>query len=109
MNLMQEFFLRAATELQLRVEINFVILLPDGRQVVAQARFPDLGAPKGIVVFRSEAEVAFARREIVALGYGDSIMGEPLPDAEFDLESYAEMFADWGWIGPPEKKPSWMA
>jgi hypothetical protein len=32
-----------------------------------------------------------------------------LPNEQFDLQNYAEMFKDWGWSGPPGMRPDWMA
>jgi len=42
------------------------------------------------------------------MGYGYSVLDDPLHSEEFDLESYVEMFSDWGWGNVNERKPDWM-
>ncbi len=46
--------------------------------------------------------------ELPRLGYGYSVLDEPLPSEDFDLESYVEMFSHWGWGVSNEGKPDWM-
>lgn len=106
---MQEWLSRAARELDLKVEFDHEVTLPDGRTLVAQAYFPDLGAPRGIAVFEWSDNVdAEARRSLEAMQIGESTFGAPGPNAAFDIDNYKVMFCDWGWTGPDTKKPSWM-
>ena len=60
---------QAARELALAVEIEFVLNLPSGRTVTAQAYFPELSNPKGILVFRTFEEYCEVRHETAELGY----------------------------------------
>jgi len=105
---MQEWLARAASELGLRVTIGHTVTLFDGTELVSEALFPDLSNPLGILVFQ-ETPDANARQELVQRGLGISTFSAPLPDQEFDLDSYAGMFAEWGWTGPEELKPAWMS
>lgn len=109
MNRMQEWLARAAKELGLRVEIGRIVILASGRPVVSQALFPDLSCPLGNLVFRSdETPDASTRRELSERGFGISTFSEPRAEGVFDLDSYAEMFAEWGWTGNAAAKPTWM-
>ena len=109
MNKMQEWLYRASHELGLRVEVDYVVKLADGRSLVAKAYFPHLSNPGGILVFDwSDTVDASARRELAATGIGTSTFGAPSPDEKFDIESYRLMFAEWGWTGPNDEKPPWI-
>ena len=110
MNRMQKWLVQAAQELGLRVVSPYVAVVSNGTQIPAQALFPDLGGAFGTLVFES-ADVldAEAIRDVVAQGYSISTFSEPLPKEEFDLESYAEMFSEWGWTSNGMQKPSWMS
>ena len=106
---MQEWLARAAEELTVRVMIGYVVTLSDGRRLTSQALFPDFGGPFGTLVFRSQDSLdEAARRDLVAQGYGMSTFAEPLPNEDFDVDSYAEMFSEWGWTSAEAKKPAWL-
>lgn len=109
MTRLQRELARAADELGLRVEIGYAIALSDKRKLVADGWFPDLSNSRGNLVFRSEhGPDASARQELKELGFGVTTYSEPLPTEQFDIDGYAEMFAEWGWTGPKELKPNWM-
>jgi len=110
MNLMQQHLARAAKELGLRVIIGYAVKLSDGEMLSSQALFPDLGNPKGTLVFHWDDRIdKKARQDLVTQEYGASTFGEPLPGQNFDVTSYARMFAEWGWWGDERDKPSWMS
>jgi hypothetical protein len=110
MNAFQERLTRAASDLGLRADIDFALTLPGGRTLVAEVLFPELGNPRGTLVFRSYEGIGAAERgEIKSLGYGMSVFGDPSPKVAYDPSNYAVMFADWGWNGSAETKPEWMA
>ena len=110
MNRMQEWLARAAEELGVRIAMDYAAVLSDGTRLPSQALFPDFGSVFGTLVFDS-ADVldAAARRDLTARGYSISTFSEPLPNAEFDVDSYAEMFSEWGWTSNERQKPSWMS
>ena len=109
MNRMQEWLVRAASELCVRIELEYVVPLFDGGTLKTQARFPDLGNELGTLVFSSRDSVdVAAKRAALAQGYGISTFAEPGSNEQFDRDSYAEMFAEWGWIGAEGEKPDWM-
>jgi cobalamin biosynthesis protein CobT len=109
MNGMQEWLARAAEELGVRVEVGYAMTLANGRELTSQALFPALGNRLGTLVFSSRDAIdSEARRALASLGYSISSFGEPLPAEAFDIDGYAEMFAEWGWAGKEENKPIWM-
>jgi hypothetical protein len=110
MNRMQVWLARAAEELGVRIFLGYAAVLSDGTRLPSQALFPDLGGVFGTLVFDS-ADVldAAARRDLAAQGYSISTFSEPLPNEEFDVGSYAEMFSEWGWTSNERQKPSWMS
>jgi hypothetical protein len=103
-----EWLWRACSALGLHAELGFRLVLPDSREIVAVARIAHLGAPNGMLLFRTYDEVRDCTRSLVEAGYGYSIIDEPRPDEEFDLISFEEMFRDWGWSGELGRKPHWM-
>jgi hypothetical protein len=115
MNKMQDWLLRAARELGVRIEVNFVVKLPSGRELASQAHFPDFCAPMGLLVFRWEDDLAsasedarMARAALAEMGYAVSTFDEPSEKETFDIAGYVEMFSEWGWSGAGEQKPDWM-
>ena len=110
MNRMQEWLARAAEELNVRVLVGYEVPLTDGGKLPSQALFPDFGSALGTLVFRSQDEVnAEARRELIKRGFGMSTFSEPLPNEEFDIESYKEMLSEWGWASEERNRPDWLA
>lgn len=106
---MQRWLSRAAGELGIRISLEHVVVLADGRNLRAEALFPDLGAQRGTLVFDAAEQLdAIARKELLAQGYTASSFHQPSVNEQFDLASYAEMFSDWGWAGTPEEEPAWM-
>jgi hypothetical protein len=109
-NRMQEWLAHAAQELGVRIVLAYVAVLSSGKRIPAQALFPDLGGAFGTLVFDlTDVPDPEAERDLVAQGYGISTSSEPLPKEEFDLESYAEMFSEWGWTSNEMQKPTWMS
>ena len=108
MKRISEWLWRACAESGLRIELDFQISIPNKPDVVAVARIHDLGAAKGMLVFSSYDQIQNSTNEILAAGYGFSVLDEPSPREEFDLESFKEMFIDWGWSGELGRKPAWM-
>jgi|SRR5450755_2714342 hypothetical protein len=107
MNRTQEQLDRACTELGLQLVLDFVVTLKSGRTITSAALLPELGASKGMVIIDSYSKVADIKDQLVAEGYGFSVLDEPM-DPEFDLQSQEEMFADWGWAIRDRPEPSWM-
>lgn len=109
MNRMQKYLARAAKELDLRIELGYVIHLQSGNTLPTQALFPDLSGALGMVVIDS-AENLDEQTENAITDHGLSIstFSQPLPNEKFDIDSYLQMFAEWGWTGDPSKRPRWM-
>jgi hypothetical protein len=103
-----EWLWRACSTSRLHAELAFRLTLPSGRELIAVARIADLGAPNGMLLFRTYDEVRDSVQALLDMGYGYSVVDEPRPDEEFDLESFQEMFRDWGWSGKLGGKPTWM-
>jgi len=108
MTTLQERLARACDELGLHIDLDFVASLPSGRQVLALVRIADLGGTNGILIVRSFDEVRALSDELLAAGYGYSVLSEPNRDEEFDLESFVEMFSEWGWAGGERARPTWL-
>jgi signal transduction histidine kinase len=108
MSKLLSWLVQACDELGLHVDREFKITL-DGEHVVhAVARVRGLGAENGMLVISDYDEVKAHLAEISKAGYGFSILDEPSSQEEYDLESYAQMFRDWGWSGTETPRPLWM-
>ncbi len=108
MTLLQIFLHRACQELGLTILVPFMLTVRDNIQIQVQALLPQLGAAKGMIIVNSYDDLCGMAQELLRLGFGYSVLDEPLPAEEFDLESYVEMFSDWGWGNVNERKPDWM-
>ena len=105
---LQTFLQRACQELGLTIVVPFLLTLREGFQINAQALLPQLGASKGMIVVNHYDDLRGISSELQLMGYSYSVLDEPLPSEQFDLESYVEMFSDWGWGDVNERKPDWM-
>ena len=105
---LQTFLHRACQELGLTILVPFLLTVRDGIQIKAQALLPQLGAAKGMIIVNRYDDLRGMAQDLQRIGYGYSVLDEPLPAEEFDLESYAELFSDWGWGNVNERKPDWM-
>jgi hypothetical protein len=108
MNRLAEWICRACNQLGLRVEPDFKVVLNGGREFPTIARIPNLGAHNGMLVFASYDDIVDYQNELVESGYAYAVLDEPRQDEDFELESFREMFLDWGWSGDPTDKPHWM-
>lgn len=94
MSKLTDWLLQACNILGLHVDIGFSITLSDGYKLQAVARIHDIGAVNGmLVVLNYNGHLD----ELIQLGYGYAVLEEPMENEVFDLESYREMFKDWGW------------
>ncbi len=108
MNRLSERLWRACSELGLQVELGFELTLSGGRELTAVALIRHLGAQNGMLIFKSYDEISSVTKELLDAGYGFSVLDEPSPNEEFELDSFKEMFIDWGWSGQLGRKPLWM-
>lgn len=107
MTRMVEWLERAAESLGLTVERDYEVHLPGHEAVRAAARVLYLGGPMGMLVFEHYDEAKRLADRLVDAGFGYTILDDPRVDEVFDLQSYMEMAADWGWAGPSDLKPAW--
>lgn len=94
----QEIYLkRACDEVGLTVDLGFDVACPDGHAIRSVARIRDIGDDNGMLIFNHAKEMWAYRECLTTLGYGYTAYDEPGEDSVFDLESYKELFRDWGW------------
>ena len=108
MTRLQDDLQRACRELGLVMEAPFLLVLRSGKQLAATALLPQLGAPKGMIVVSSYDVLRGSVNELVENGYAYSVLAEPRPVEEYEIESFREMFQDWGWNANCEGRPDWM-
>lgn len=103
-----QFWKRAARDLQIEIETPFRLALPGGANLYASALVKDFGPRRGMVV---DADYSIISPHIPALkeqgfGYCGNLGGAP---DTYDRAGMIEVLADWGWSGPSDKKPIWLA
>lgn len=108
MKRLTSWLVQACNELGLQIDTDITITLPDKRAVHAVACIRGLGAENGVLVISSYDEVKDYLDEISRAGYGFSVLDEPLAQEKYNLESYAQMFRDWGWFGIETQRPAWL-
>lgn len=99
---------RACHELNLNIVIPFLLTVREGIQINAQALLPQLGARNGMIIVSRYEDLLGVASDLPGMGYGYSVLDEPLLSEDFDLASYTDMFLDWGWEVSNERKPDWM-
>ena len=99
---------RACYELDLSIIIPFLLTVRKDIQINAQALLPKIGAQKGMIIVNRYDDLLGIASDLSVMGYGYSVLGDPLPAENYNLESYIDMFSDWGWGSSIESKPEWM-
>lgn len=105
MTRLEDWLSRACNALGLQADIPFVANIENEHGVRAVARIHNLGANNGMLVVRSYEDVRPHAKELAKAGYGYSVLDEPRSDEAFDLDTFKEMFLDWGWMGPETERP----
>lgn len=90
---------QACHALGLQVDLAYVVDVGDDREIRAVARIRGLGASNGMLVVRNYEDVRPYLETLARAGYGFSVLDEPRSDETFDLDSFRELFVDWGWSG----------
>jgi hypothetical protein len=104
---MIEWLERAALSLGLVVERDYEVVLAGHATTRAAARILNVGGPMGMLVFARYEDAKHLADQLVRAGFGYTVLDQPRPNETFELESYREMAADWGWSGPIDLKPNW--
>ena len=96
MTKLQEELLKACQVLNVKIELDFTIILKNGRKIQVAARIPSLGGRNGMIIVSSYGEVDSIWDDLIKDGYGISVLDEPDDNEEFDLNACKDMFIDWG-------------
>ena len=88
---------KACEALGIRMDLGFKMSCPDGYEVRSIARIHNVGAPNGMLVVGSFEEVEDYCDYLHSAGFGYSVLDEPGDKEVLDIESYREMFCEWGW------------
>ena len=99
MTKLQEELLKACKALGITIELNYVVLLKDGRKVKTSVRLPSLGGKNGMLIVTSCDEFYSIYDDPIGQDYGIATLEEPRDSSEFNLDACMEMFRDWGWVG----------
>jgi hypothetical protein len=101
MTRLADWFVKAGTLCGLSAEADYVVQLNNGRKLNSVVRVSGVGAKNGMLIFTDHEAIRDHKAELISLGYGCSTMSEPRCDEKFDLESFEEVFTDWGWCASP--------
>lgn len=99
MTKLEDWLVRACDALRLPIDLGYAARLGDDVEVRSVARIQGVSDRGGMLVFRSYDDVRNFGDGLMRAGYGYTVLDEPRADESFDLNSFAEMFRDWGWRG----------
>jgi len=102
-----ERWLEAARDLHLEIEAPFSVALQSGAVVGARFQVKHFGAPKGMLVVTDSSNVVPFIDDIIAAGYGFSVLSDPRQSEPYEREDFIEVLRDWGWSGSEEARPVW--
>jgi hypothetical protein len=103
-------WIKAAKELGIRVEAPYVIKDKQGHSLEFIAYVPDFGGSKGAVLIAATPPGLRYDHKAVACAkqhrfYYSILNSEAY--SEFDRDDFIATLDDWGYFGPPERKPVW--
>ena len=102
---LDSWLLRACDALGLRADVPFVVTIGSGHHIQCVARIRDIGAGNGMLVVRRYEDVRPHAEQLAKAGFGYSVLDEPAEAEVFDLDTFQEMFRDWGWSGSEKGRP----
>ena len=95
--------------LELGRQLGFRVVAPyafavGGARFACVAMLPDFGSPRGMLVRVGPESSAFmAAATAAGFGYSHLSIIDCHPD------SLADVLSAWGWSGPPDARPGWLA
>ncbi|NOT14540.1 MAG: hypothetical protein HOP21_02965 [Methylotenera sp.] len=95
MTKLQHELLMACSSLSLEIILDYKLELPLSKAVLSVAFIPNLGDVNGILIFTKYDPTI--TKELIENGYAYSVLEELSLESVYDLDSYIEMFKDWGY------------
>jgi hypothetical protein len=108
MTRLQSELAKVCGELGLRIVIPFKLALSEGKEIVAKALIPQLGARNGTLIVTDFSDLQGKEDELRSAGYTASVLTEPINQKDYELNGCIEMFSEWGWEAKDEPKPDWL-
>lgn len=90
-----EFWLKAAKDLGLSIEAPYRVEVETGNYIDVLVFVKNIGARKGMLILDDYNAIKSSINLLNNLGYGYSIMNEPLPSEKYSKEEYLEIIEDW--------------
>lgn len=103
MTKLQLWIRQACDTLGLGFDLNYRVGLSGHCEVEALARIRGIGHRNGMLIVTSYDTVSPCGASLMAEGYGFAVLDEPRDGEDFDLQSFVDMFRDWGWTGSNEE------
>lgn len=106
-NRMTSAWMEAATDLKIEFRAPFCMRTSDGHEVWCSGLLPHFGSPIGTII-ASQEDPDEALDVADALGYYAPGLS---PDRyeSYERTTFVEALSDWGWYGPAELRPKWLA
>ena len=89
------------------VDAPYIVTFPAGDSLNFSARLPDFGAVNGMLLSQSYDQFASHANELVAAGYGFSVLAASANEA-VAREQVIELLQDWGWSNSSTCAPAWL-
>lgn len=99
-------WLQASADLQFDFVSPYTFVDRDGTSHTCSGWLVHFGGPKGTLVVSQHDQDPDADVFGAELGYYTSALN-PLYYEKYDRAVFMETLIDWGWFGPPEKRPAW--
>jgi hypothetical protein len=97
-----------AEDLGIEIVAPFEAPLPDGSHIKFSALVKGFGAKNGMLVGADYAIIKPHAGRLLDSGYGYcAVLGGGTANT-YERDSMIEVFADWGWSGPSDRRPTWL-
>jgi hypothetical protein len=102
------FWRRVSEDLAIDIVTPFEVVFPDNTRLRVSALVKDFGRLRGMLVVENYDEVAPHTKKIIESGFGYCAKVGGLPE-RYDRTSMIDVLRDWGWCGPEDQRPRWLA
>lgn len=98
MTKLQTWLYLACQSFALQIEFNTAVCVCDALTINAIALIVDASGSRRMIVVSDFSQIQGLTETLLSAGFGFSVLDEPMDDENFNLDSFRELFDEWGFL-----------